>query len=113
MPAQDLDDALRSAATIADIELYASSRDLDGKTAPPLKGELTSREAIEALLKGSGLTARFEVGSVVIFRLPSAANAAATEAEPIVVTGSPGTGAPQATPVHRRTGEPTAEPQDL
>src|SRR3546814_4126445 len=60
MPAQDLDDALRSAATIADIELYASSRDLDGKTAPPLKGELTSREAIEAPLKGSGLTARLE-----------------------------------------------------
>ena len=34
MPAQDLDDALRSAATIADIELYASSRDLEEKTAP-------------------------------------------------------------------------------
>ena len=29
MPAQDLDDALRSAAKIADIELYASSRDLE------------------------------------------------------------------------------------
>ena len=105
MPAQDLDDALRSAATIADIELYASSRDLDGKTAPPLKGELTSREAIEALLKGSGLTARFEVGSVVISRLASAENAAATEAEPIVVTGSRITGAPTATPVIRVTSE--------
>ena len=105
MPAQDLDDALRSAATIADIELYASSRDLEGKTAPPLKGDLTSREAIEALLKGSGLTARFEVGSVVISRLASADNAAATDAEPIVVTGSRVTGAPTATPVIRVTSE--------
>src|SRR3546814_9878926 len=105
MPGQDPDDALRRAGTIADIELYASSRDLDGKTAPALKGGLTSREAIEALLKGSGLTARFEVGSVVISRLASAENAAATEAEPIVVTGSRITGAPTATPVIRVTSE--------
>ena len=105
LPAQDLGDALRSAATIADIELYASSRDLEGKTAPPLKGDLTSREAIEALLKGSGLTARFEVGSVVISRLTSAADNTATDAEPIVVTGSRITGAPTATPVIRVTSE--------
>ena len=105
MPAQDLDDALRIAAKIADIELYASSRDLAGKTAPPLKGELTSREAIELLLKSSGLNARFEGGSVVISKLTLAENFAATEAEPIVVTGSRITGAPTATPVIRVTSE--------
>src|SRR3546814_4101900 len=66
MPAQDLGAALRSAAAIAHIELYASSSDLAGKTAPPLKGELTPREAIEALLTNSGLLARFANGSVVI-----------------------------------------------
>ncbi len=102
-PAQDLGDALRSAATIADIELYASSRDLEGKTAPPLKGELTSREAIEVLLKGSRLIARFEVGSVIISRLTSTADSTATDAEPIVVTGSRITGAPTAIPVIRVT----------
>src|SRR3546814_6607565 len=56
MPAQDLGDALRSAAAMADIELYASSRDLEGKTAPPLKGELRSEEhtsELQSLMRNS------------------------------------------------------------
>jgi len=105
MPAQDLGDALRSAAAMADIELYASSRDLEGKTAPPLKGELTPREAIEALLANSGLVARFEAGSVVISKGTPIANAGDIGAEPIIVTGSRITGAPTATPVIRVTSE--------
>lgn len=105
MPAQDLGDALRSAAAVADIELYASSRDLEGKTAPPLKGELTPREAIETLLANSGLIARFEAGSVVISRSKPPANTGDNGAEPIIVTGSRITGAPTATPVIRVTSE--------
>ncbi len=99
MPAQDLGDALRSAAAIADIELYAASHDLEGKTAPPLKGQLTPREAIEALLIGSGLSARFDARSVVITISGNAPSAVAGEAEPIIVTGSRIAGAPQAAPV--------------
>ncbi len=99
LPAQDLGDALRSAAALADIELYASSRDLEGKTAPALKGELTPREAIEALLDGSGLVARFDARSVVILSGTSARSATAVEAEPIVVTGSRIAGAPAAAPI--------------
>src|SRR3546814_12706583 len=99
MPAQDLGDALRSAAAIADIELYASSSDLEGKTAPPLKGELTPREAIEALLTNSGLIARFENGSVVIASRYAVPSATPGEAEPIIVTGSRIAGAPAAAPV--------------
>src|SRR3546814_21066449 len=105
MPGRELACALRTDAKVAGMQLVESSRDLDGKPAPQLKGKLTRREAIEASLKGSGLTARFEVGSVVISRLASAENAAATEAEPIVVTGSRITGAPTATPVIRVTSE--------
>lgn len=105
MPAQDLGDALRNAARNADIELYASSRDLEGKTAPPLKGELTPREAIEALLKDSGLVARFEGGSVVIANPMPVAGGSETASEPIIVTGSRITGAPTATPVVRVTSE--------
>src|SRR5690606_2028120 len=86
MPAQDLGEALRSAAAMADIELYAASRDLEGKTAPPLKGELTPREAIDALLKNSGLTARFEAGSVIISQ-GAAAPSVASNNEAIIVTG--------------------------
>jgi outer membrane receptor protein involved in Fe transport len=99
MPAQDLGDALRHAATLADIELYASSRDLEGKTAPPVRGQLTPREAIETLLKGTGLSARFDSRSVIIMNGSAAQPGTPVEAEPIIVTGSRITGAPQPTPV--------------
>ena len=105
MPAQDLSDALRGAAAIADIELYASPPDLEGKTAPPLKGELTPREAIDALLKDSGLVARFEAGSVVISSAEAATSPYHVEAEPIIVTGSRIAGAPAAAPVIEVTSE--------
>lgn len=103
-PAQDLGDALRSAAKTADVELYASSRDLEGKTAPLLKGELTTREAIDALLKDSGLTARFEAGSVIISQ-SAVAPLAASNDEPIIVTGSRIAGVAPAAPVIRITSE--------
>ncbi|MGQ3138378.1 MAG: TonB-dependent receptor domain-containing protein [Sphingopyxis solisilvae] len=106
LPAQDLGDALRSAATVAGIELYASSRDLDGKSAPPLKGRLSVREAIEALLAGSGLVARFEAGAVIISDgSQTASPLAASEDEAIVVTGSRIAGAAPAAPLIRVTAE--------
>ncbi len=104
MPAQDLGAALRSAATIADIELYASSRDLEGKTAPPLKGELTPREAIDALLMDSGLAARFEAGAVIISRTAAPLSTVPND-EPIVVTGSRIVGVAPTAPVIRITSE--------
>jgi len=99
MPAQNLGDALRGAAELADIELYAASRDLEGKSAPALKGQLTPREAIEALLVGSGLSARFDSRSVVILNDTSVATTPLIGAEPIIVTGSRIAGAPAAAPV--------------
>src|SRR3546814_19331886 len=76
-----------------------SSDLLEGKTAPPLKGELTPREAIEALLAHSGLIARFENGSVVIASRYAVPSAPPGEAEPIIVTGSRIAAAPAAAPV--------------
>lgn len=106
LAAQDLGDALRSAATIADIELYASSRDLEGKTAPRLKGTLSAREAIEALLADSGLVARFEAGAVIISQgLSTPSPLGASEDDAIVVTGSRIAGAIPAAPVIRVTAE--------
>src|SRR3546814_16593749 len=82
-----------------------SSDLLEGKTAPPLKGELTPREAIEALLTNSGLIARFENGSVVIASRYAVPSATPGEAEPIIVTGSRIAGAPAAAPVIEVTSE--------
>lgn len=105
MPAQSLDDALRTVATRADIEYYAQSRDLDGKYAPPLKGEMTAREAIQLLLKGSGLVAKFDSGSVIVSGRGDASAVENDAAEPITVTGSRIAGAPAAAPVIRVTAE--------
>lgn len=66
MPSQDLGDALRSVAARAGWELYAQTDDVNGKDAPALRGSLTAREAIERLLRGTKLEARFEEGAVII-----------------------------------------------
>ena len=92
-------EALRQAADVANIELYAASEDIAGKTAPAIKGELTAREAIEALLAGSGLQANFDDRTVVILNSASAAITPAAEPEAIIVTGSRIAGAPAAAPV--------------
>lgn len=90
LQAQDLGDALRSIAAKAGWELYASAEDVNGIPAPRLEGALTARQAIERLLVGTNLRARFRDGAVII-RGRSAAIAAAddeaTDSE-IVVTGS-------------------------
>ncbi|KGB54702.1 TonB-dependent receptor precursor [Sphingopyxis sp. LC81] len=103
LPTQDLGDALRKVAAQAGIELYASSTDLAGRKAPPLNGDITPREAIEILLRGTGLTARFESGSVII--LGRAQSESSPAQEDIVVTGSRIAGAPSAAPVVRVTSE--------
>lgn len=99
IPAQDLGDALRRAAALADIELYVSSQDIEGKRAPAVRGQLTPREAIQALLAGSGLTARFEGRSVIILSDAAVQAIPAGEPEVIIVTGSRIAGAPAAAPV--------------
>ncbi len=105
-PAQDLGDALRSVAARAAIELYASADDLEGLQAPRLEGSLTTREAIETLLRGTGLVARFEQGSVTIRRAGGRrAGQTGSPSDPIVVTGSRIRGAPSAVPVTTVTSE--------
>src|SRR3546814_2117014 len=86
MTGQDCGDGLRKVAEQAGIKLYASSTDLAGRTTRPLKGDITPREAIETLLRGTGLTPRFERGSVII--LGRAQSESSPAQEDIVVTGS-------------------------
>lgn len=99
LPAQDLGDALRRVALLSDIELYVSAPSIAGKTAPALRGELTLREAIETLLAGTGLTARFEEGSVIVLSAAGAPAASTSQPAAIIVTGSRIAGAPAAAPV--------------
>ncbi|HEV7312613.1 TonB-dependent receptor [Sphingopyxis sp.] len=99
LPRQDLGDALRSVAAQAGIELYVSAGDLEGRSSPPLVGKMTAREAIDRLLRGTGLTAHYDKGTVMIGG--RAAEEAQAEAlpEPIIVTGTRIAGAPAAVPV--------------
>lgn len=103
LPEQDLGDALRKVAAQSGIELYASSADLAGRNSAALNGDITPREAIETLLRRTGLTARFERGSVIIIGRAQPESGPAQE--DIVVTGSRIAGAPSAAPVIRVSSE--------
>ncbi|WP_342249216.1 TonB-dependent receptor [Sphingomonas sp. OTU376] len=90
LPAQDLGDALRAVAARAGWELYAPADQVNGVPAPRLQGRLTARQAIEQLLAGSDLRARFSKGAVIIrggLIPPRDADAISAPTD-IVVTGS-------------------------
>lgn len=100
LPAQSLDDSLRDVAERTDLEIDASASATAGLDAQSLKGEYTTREAIEALLRGTDLVAQFDQDSVIVRRrAPVPAARPVPAAEPIVVTGTRIAGAPSAAPV--------------
>lgn len=99
LPAQDLGDALLQVAKIANVELYAASTNLDGKTAPPLHGTFGLAEALDRLLQGSGLKAKVEDQTVIISPAQPSSADAENDSDSIIVTGSRIAGAPPAAPV--------------
>lgn len=106
LPAQSLDDALREVAARTDMELIAAAAATRELEAGPLKGEFTAREAVEALLEGTDLVARFDWNTIIVRRgAPGSAASPVTAAEPIVVTGSRIAGASSAAPVITVTNE--------
>lgn len=85
---QPLKYALRNVTRASGFQLFAMSSDLAGKSSPGLHGRMSTQEALDQLLAGSGLTAQIDGGSVFI-RGRSQAPAGGTAGEPeIVVTGS-------------------------
>ncbi|MGD9812843.1 MAG: TonB-dependent receptor plug domain-containing protein, partial [Sphingobium sp.] len=100
--AQDLKYALRDLARQSGMELVASSKVVAGKKAEALQGHYSAREAVEILLRGSGLTAEISDGAILI-RGRSVPQSAAASGEigqsDIVVTGSLIRGAPLPSPV--------------
>lgn len=100
--AQDLGASLRVVARQSGRELMAPSEILKGKQAPALEGHYTADEAIEALLKGSGLVAEISPDIVIIRgrSQPSGSEVADSAGDgDIVVTGSRIRGAESSSPV--------------
>lgn len=109
IPAQELKYSLRAVTRPAGYELIATSQNLRGKRAPALKGRYSVAEAIEALLKDTGLAAEVS-GRTVFIRgrsePPRAEIANSSEVDTaIVVTGSRIRGASVASPTILRTQE--------
>lgn len=103
IPAQPLADSIRAIAVAAGESVVVPSDLAAGMTAPAIRGQFTIREALAAVLSGSGLRARSVGGAFVIERDagPQRAEAGANsvpEAE-IVVTGTRLRGAPVASTV--------------
>ena len=117
LPAQDLGDALRAVTARAGWELYAAAQDVNGVPAPALHGQFTPREAIERLLRGTGLVGRYEKGAVIVRVGSATADVEQVEetTKEIVVTGSHIRGAEVAAPVHvvTRTEMENAGQRDL
>lgn len=104
LPAQPLARSLRDVSARSSINIIAPSELVAGRRAPPLRGRYAPRQAVEALIRGSGLRVS-EVGdALVIVRGDSQAVAgselpALPEADPIIVTGTNLRGAPPTSPV--------------
>lgn len=101
LPAQELGDTLRAIAARGDWQIFAASDDLKGKSALPLQGRFTVREAVDRVVRGSGLNASFDGDSIIIrASTTSSDNAAQPDGAPtIIVTGTRIKGAPPVVPV--------------
>ncbi len=69
IPAQPLGTALRQLADQTGLQLAVQTAMTIGKNAPAVRGNFSEREALEQLLKGSGLSFKFLDGRVVAIKL--------------------------------------------
>lgn len=68
IPAQKLNDALQEVALASQHKLLYSSKLVDGKQSPALKGEYAAAEAIRKLLEGTGLDCQVTADGLVVIR---------------------------------------------
>lgn len=104
LPAQALARSLRAVAVRSGVSVIAPSELVAGRRAPPLRGRYGPREAVAALLQGSGLRATLVGEALVVQRAgePASAQSASgspNDADPIVVTGTNLRGAQPASPL--------------
>ncbi|WP_313802589.1 TonB-dependent receptor [Sphingobium sp.] len=106
--AQDLKYALRELARQSGLELIAPSEALAGRKAPALSGHYSAPEALNVLLRGTGLTAEINEGTIFIRGRSEPPVGAATAEDvnaDIVVTGSQIRGLEPVSPVRRDSRE--------
>jgi hypothetical protein len=68
LPAEPLVDALNAYGQTADVAVLVDSSALAGRTSAPLDGDFSPREALQRLLAGSGLQARFTRADEAVIR---------------------------------------------
>lgn len=104
LPEQPLAAALRAVSVASGISIAAPGELVRGRTARPLVGSFSARDAVNVLLAGSGLSARAVGDSLII---EPAANGAGrspnSETSDIVVTGSRIRGGRLASPIITET----------
>lgn len=72
IPAQDLGEALRTLSAVADEQVLFSEQVVQGKKSGGVEGSFTTDQALDLLLKGSGLKAERTPSGVVLIREPGA-----------------------------------------
>jgi len=95
LPAQALAHSLREVSVRSGTSVIAPSELVAGRQAPPLRGRFGARQAVEALLQGTGLRVRIVGDALVVTRAGATAEGEIAspaeqvpESEPIIVTGT-------------------------
>lgn len=109
LPAQDLGSALITVGRLSGTEIIFEPETVEGKVAPALSGTMSADEAVEHLLRGSGLVAQVTRGAIIIRGRSDAAAADRETTNPIdteiVVTGTHIRGGEPASPIIAATRE--------
>lgn len=82
MPAQPLAQALNELARLGNLQMSFPAALVAGRSAPAVSGRLTTRQALDRLLSGSGLEATVDGSSVLVRQAPPASTG--TQTLPIV-----------------------------
>jgi iron complex outermembrane recepter protein len=95
LPAQSLARSLRDVSVRSGTSVIAPSDLVSGRQAPALRGRYGPRQAVEALLQGTGLRVTIVGDALVVSRADTTAESSVAsppeqiaESEPIIVTGS-------------------------
>lgn len=103
LPRQSLADSLRNLAVVSGRSVLVDTALVANKAAPPLRGNYTMEETLNALLAGSGLKFERVADGFIIVAVGNPAADRAVEDADIVVTGTRLRGAPVASTVIRIT----------
>jgi len=106
LPAQALARSLREVSVRSGTSIIAPSTLVAGRQAPPLRGRYGARQAVEALLQGTGLRVAIIGDALVVSRAGATAERdvasppqQVAESEPIIVTGTNIRGAQPTSPL--------------